>query len=312
LFRHGAEAGLVPAGRYADEAPADPAGTGEEGEVVGGLAGLVHAVAVNRVDGVVVALDDHDLPAVATVTTALRDLVVDVWLLPDPEGPTRWLAAEELAPGLSVLPVWRKPLRDWRAVAKRTEDLVLGSILFVAFLPVMLVCAALLVTAGPGPVVLRQRRYGYGSTPFMMYKFRTMRYNPADQSEALATVKGDKRVTRVGRFLRSSSLDELPQLLNVLRGEMSLVGPRPHIIEMTVQGRLYEHMVPEYLSRHRVKPGITGLAQIGGYRGLVDSQEKAQRRVDLDLRYVETWSVGLDLRILWRTIFKGFVSPGAY
>jgi lipopolysaccharide/colanic/teichoic acid biosynthesis glycosyltransferase len=160
--------------------------------------------------------------------------------------------------------------------------------------------------------MIRQPRFGYGNVPFLVLKFRTMYYDPADLSGMRATVRGDKRVTRIGRILRATSLDELPQLLNVLRGDMSLVGPRPHPVDMLVEGRYYDEIVPFYLTRHRVKPGITGLAQINGYRGLVDTREKAVKRLEYDLFYIENWSLRLDLKILLQTLVKGFTGSGAF
>lgn len=275
------------------------------------LGDLLRDVAADRVDGVVIAVAWDDAARVRALCSWLPDLVVDVWLLADPDSPAAQARGAMLVGGVKLLEVWRRPLGGWRGVTKRAEDLVIGSVLLLLCLPVMLLTAAAVALGSRGPVLLRQRRFGYGSSPFQIYKFRTMYYDESDLSGARATVKGDKRVTRVGRFLRASSLDELPQLLNVLRGEMSLVGPRPHPVEMLIEGVYYEDLVEEYLSRHRMKPGITGMAQISGSRGLVDTREKAQRRVDLDLHYIENWSLALDLRILWQTALKGFFNTGA-
>ncbi len=216
-------------------------------------------------------------------------------------------ARDEAGPPLAV-----RPLSGWRAVVKRTEDLVLASLLLMLLSPVMLVAAALVACASCGPVMLRQPRFGYGDVPFMIFKFRTMYHGMGDRTGARATVPGDRRVTRVGRFLRASSIDELPQLFNVLKGEMSPVGPRPHPVKMRVLGEYYHEVVPGYRDRHRVKPGITGLAQVNGYRGLVDTLEKAEGRLAWDLAYVERWSLGMDIRILGRTLVKGFFGPGAF
>lgn len=205
-----------------------------------------------------------------------------------------------------------RPLAGRRAVAKRAEDLVLASLPLVLLSSVMLVAAVLVASTSRGPVMLRQRRFGYGDVPFMIFKFRTMYDDKGDRTGARATVPGDQRVTRVGRFLRASSIDELPQLFNVLKGEMSLVGPRPHPVEMRVLGVYYYDAVPGYRDRHRMKPGITGLAQVNGYRGLVDTLEKAEGRLAWDLAYVERWSLGMDIRILGRTLVKGFFGPGAF
>ncbi|MEO3473780.1 exopolysaccharide biosynthesis polyprenyl glycosylphosphotransferase [Roseomonas sp. CAU 1739] len=263
-------------------------------------------------DAVMVALPWSDPDRIGEVCMRLRDLPVDVRLAPD-------LAAYELPAGAPrnfagrlALEVWGRPLRDWRGFVKRGEDLLVGCGLVLLFAPVMALAALAIRLDSAGPVILRQRRYGLGNQPIMIFKFRTMYQDKGDASGRLATLRGDPRVTRVGRFLRRTSLDELPQLFNVLLGTMSLVGPRAHPVEMQVGGRYYHEIVSHYAARHRMKPGITGLAQINGYRGLVDTVEKAQRRLDYDLHYVEHWSIGMDLRILFVTVFRGFTSDSAF
>jgi exopolysaccharide biosynthesis polyprenyl glycosylphosphotransferase len=239
-------------------------------------------------------------------------LPVDVRLAPDLAAYDLPAAGARVFAGRVALEVWGRPLRDWRGLMKRAEDLVIGAGLVVLFAPVMALTALAIRLDSPGPVMLRQRRFGMGNAPIMIFKFRTMYHDRCDASGRLATVPGDPRVTRIGRFLRRTSLDELPQLFNVLLGTMSLVGPRAHPVEMQVGGRYYHEIVNHYAARHRMKPGITGLAQINGYRGLVDTIEKAQRRLDYDLHYVEHWSIGMDLRILFATIFRGFTSESAF
>lgn len=204
------------------------------------------------------------------------------------------------------------PLRGWRGGAKRGMDLLLALMILILALPLMGVIAAMIRWDSPGPALIRQRRFGYASRPIQVFKFRTMHWDKGDLSGARATRRNDPRVTGLGRLLRATSLDELPQLFNVLQGTMSLVGPRPHPIEMQVCGVPYYDAVPGYLSRHRVKPGITGLAQISGCRGSVETMDQAEKRLNYDLEYINTWSPMLDLRILWRTVFKGFVGERAY
>ncbi len=303
--RHGEALGVVLAGLHAQGDGALPAGRARWPH-------LWAEVAAGRVDGVVVALPWSAPEAVAEACRALRGLAVDVWLLPPPDETASLLDGDAVLPGVTLLPVARRPLADWRGVAKRAEDLLLGAVLLVLFAPTMAVVALVVALDSRGPILLRQRRFGYGNAPFDVYKFRTMHHDRGDASGAAATVKGDARVTRSGRFLRASSLDELPQLFNVLKGEMSLVGPRPHPVGMHVQGRLYHLVAPDYPARHRMKPGITGLAQVSGFRGLVDTPEKAHGRLECDLRYIRQWSVAMDLRILWRTVFKGFFGSGAF
>ncbi|MBW6396779.1 sugar transferase [Roseomonas sp. HJA6] len=264
------------------------------------------------VDAVLIALPWSEPERIAEACMRLRELPVDVRLAPDLAGYDLPTAAPHRIAGRVGLEVWGRPLRDWRGVVKRAEDLVIGSALVLLFAPVMALAALAIRLDSRGPVLLRQRRYGLGNTPISIFKFRTMYADKCDLSGRVATVRGDPRVTRVGRFLRRTSLDELPQLFNVVLGTMSLVGPRAHPVEMQVGGRYYHEVVSHYAARHRMKPGITGLAQINGYRGLVDTLEKAQRRLDYDLHYVEHWSLAMDIRILFATVFRGFTSDSAF
>ncbi|HXQ98852.1 MAG TPA: exopolysaccharide biosynthesis polyprenyl glycosylphosphotransferase, partial [Pseudomonas sp.] len=178
--------------------------------------------------------------------------------------------------------------------------------------PVMLLIAAAIKLDSRGPVLFWQKRYGYNNRLITVCKFRSMHTHQADATAEQQTVKGDARVTRVGRFIRKTSLDELPQLFNVFAGNMSMVGPRPHATATKAAGILFEQAVKEYTSRHRVKPGITGLAQINGFRGETDTVEKIEKRVEFDLEYIENWSVWFDLYILLRTVPAVLFSREAY
>jgi lipopolysaccharide/colanic/teichoic acid biosynthesis glycosyltransferase len=243
------------------------------------------------------------------ISHPLHDLPTDVWLPADCAVQTPQADRYEIR-GRTVYDPTARPLADWRGAVKRVEDLLLGVPLLFLSLPVLAMAAIAIRLESPGPALLQQWRFGCGHKPFAMLKLRSMRYESSNISGIRPTVKNDPRVTRVGRFLRSTSIDELPQLINVLRGEMSLVGPRAHPVDMQIDGVKYEDAVPFYRARHRVNPGMTGLAQVNGCRGLVNSIEMAQRRLDYDLQYVETWSLALDLRILWMTTFKIFVDGG--
>ena len=163
-----------------------------------------------------------------------------------------------------------------------------------------------------GPVLFRQQRYGFNNNLIEVWKFRTMYTHMADHGGHVQASRGDQRVTKVGAFLRRSSLDELPQLFNVLRGDMSLVGPRPHALDTRAQGRLFEEVVDRYAARHKVKPGITGWAQVNGYRGAADTVEKISRRVEYDLFYIDHWSIWFDLEILLRTVISVLKADNAY
>jgi Undecaprenyl-phosphate glucose phosphotransferase len=213
---------------------------------------------------------------------------------------------------LRLVDVSRRPLRGVAGWFKRAEDVVVAAAALLLLAPVMALAALAIRLDSPGPVLFRQPRYGFANRTIQVLKFRTMYVDRGDGSGAARTTRDDPRVTRVGRFLRRTSIDELPQLINVLRGEMSIVGPRAHAVAMKVEGRLYDEAVGAYFARHRVRPGITGWAQVNGLRGEVDTLEKARRRVAFDLDYIERWSLLFDLRIMIRTAWTVFDDPNAY
>lgn len=198
------------------------------------------------------------------------------------------------------------------AAAKRCFDVTVSLLLLIALLPLLATIALMIRLDSRGPALFRQRRIGRGDVPFRMLKFRTMHLADTDEACLVQTSRGDPRVTRLGRMLRRTSLDELPQLVCVLVGDMSLVGPRPHAIGTRVDGLPLEDAVPAYSERHRVRPGITGLAQVSACRGALDSREKLRRRVALDLEYIERHSFLLDLHILRRTLRSVLGDEGAY
>jgi exopolysaccharide biosynthesis polyprenyl glycosylphosphotransferase len=194
-----------------------------------------------------------------------------------------------------------------RSQAKRVLDLVGAGLAMLCLAPLFAVIAIAIKASSPGPALFTQNRYGYRNHRFRIYKFRTMHTHLSDIAGVRQTVDGDPRVTRIGRFLRNTSLDELPQLINVLKGDMSLVGPRPHVPRMRAADALYEDVVPYYFQRHTVKPGITGLAQVNGFRGSTENAGAAISRIHYDLEYIETWSVWLDVRIIVRTAVREFL-----
>jgi Undecaprenyl-phosphate glucose phosphotransferase len=211
-----------------------------------------------------------------------------------------------------VLDIFDKPIADWNMVLKATFDYVAGGLILLGLLPVMALTALAIRLDSPGPVFFRQRRLGFNNEVIEVFKFRSLYHDKADPNARQTVTKNDPRVTRVGRFIRKTSLDELPQLLNVLRGELSLVGPRPHAVEANTANKLWEEVVDGYFARHRVKPGITGWAQINGWRGEVNTPEKLQHRVEHDLYYIENWSLLFDLYILMRTPFALLRTENAY
>lgn len=211
-----------------------------------------------------------------------------------------------------LLDVFDKPLADWDVLLKGVFDRFVGLALLLALSPAMLGVALAVKLTSPGPVLFRQKRYGFNNELIEIFKFRSMYVDLCDAGAARLVTKTDARVTPVGRFIRKTSLDELPQLFNVIRGDLSLVGPRPHALQAKAANTLYDQVVDGYFARHKVKPGITGWAQINGWRGETDTSEKIQRRVEHDLHYIENWSILLDLKILLTTPLALFRADNAY
>lgn len=262
----------------------------------------------SRVDDVVVVLPWHDVRRIAAVTAKLRQFPVDVHLYPDRHNPVMSSYGIGLLSGVPVLQLSARPLGGWRAVTKAAEDKLLGGLAFLLALPLMAAIAVAIRLESPGPAIYRQKRYGYNNEVFTVFKFRTMVVG-ADLGGVVQARRDDPRVTRLGRLLRRTSLDELPQIFNVLNGTMSLVGPRPHAVE---HQNYYQHLVDEYRCRHRMKPGITGWAQVNGFRGETKDLELMRKRVEHDLYYIENWSVFLDLWILVLTPIVCLWGKNAY
>jgi Undecaprenyl-phosphate glucose phosphotransferase len=300
----------VMVGVYGDTA--DPANTQRQVHVLcGDLDMLLAEIRRQWVDAVIVA------PALVegqsgTIIERLRQAAVDIYVYPDMPGiGTGTTAAAEIG-GVPLLPVERRPLRDWRGIAKAAEDRVFAAVALLLISPLLALIAVLIKLDSPGPVLFRQKRYGLNNQLIEVLKFRTMRQDMCDQTASQLTRRNDPRVTRIGRFLRRTSLDELPQFINVLFGEMSVVGPRPHATAAKAAGLLYQDAVPNYDCRHRMKPGITGLAQVSGWRGETETVEQIRKRVEHDIRYIETWSLLLDAKIILRTMLGGFTGRQAF
>ncbi len=212
-----------------------------------------------------------------------------------------------------VIDVFDRPIADWDVVMKWLFDKIVGSLLLIAVLPILVITAIAIKLDSKGPIFFKQKRYGFNNDLIEVYKFRSMYADMADATADKLATKDDPRVTKVGRFIRKTSIDELPQLVNVVfKGNLSLVGPRPHAVNAKAEARLYAEAVDGYFARHRVKPGITGWAQINGWRGETDTHEKIQKRVEHDLYYIENWSVLQDLTIVVRTPFALLNSENAY
>lgn len=211
--------------------------------------------------------------------------------------------------GLYSIDLSVTPMSGPARVLKRLEDLILGALIMLLISPLCLVIAIAIKISSPGPVLFKQYRTGINGREFKVYKFRSMRLHREEQGQVTQATRSDSRITPIGRFLRRTSLDELPQFFNVLQGRMSIVGPRPHAL---AHNEYYKDLVESYMRRHKVKPGITGWAQVNGYRGETDTLEKMQKRVEYDLWYINNWSLWLDLKIILLTVVKGFINKNAY
>ena len=220
--------------------------------------------------------------------------------------------AYSFAGQVPLLDLFDKPLADWDSLVKSIFDKVVAALALVLLAPVMALVAAAIRSDSKGPVLFRQKRLGFNNEVIDVFKFRSMYTDLADADATRLVTRGDPRVTPVGRFIRKTSLDELPQLFNVLSGTLSLVGPRPHALQAKAADRLYHDVVDGYFARHKVKPGITGWAQISGWRGETDTSEKIQKRVEHDLYYIENWSLAFDIYILARTPLSLLKSESAY
>ena len=213
---------------------------------------------------------------------------------------------------LALLPVFDRPLNPWSQFLKDMMDKFIAVCAIIALSPIILAAAVAVRFESKGPVIFKQKRYGFNNELIEVYKFRSMHVDQGDATASKLVTKGDPRVTRVGRVIRKTSVDELPQLFNVLKGQLSLVGPRPHATQAKAAGGLYDEVVEGYFARHRVKPGITGWAQVNGWRGETDTIEKISQRVKHDLEYIDKWSLAFDLLILLKTPLSLLKSENAY
>ncbi len=274
-----------------------------------GLPDLIALARLFRIDEVIVAISGRQDGETDAIVRKLGTIPANVRLCP--ELPPMAVIPREagLLFGQPMLTVYHRPLTGWNRVAKRVEDLVIASFALVAVMPLLVLVALLIKLDSPGPVLFRQKRLGFNNNVIVIYKFRSMRHRPGPETSVPQAERNDPRITRLGRFLRKSSIDELPQIFNVLKGEMSLVGPRPHALAHNDQ---YAALIDDYLGRHRVQPGITGWAQVNGLRGETETLDKMQRRVEHDLYYIDQWSLSLDLKILFLTALRGAFDRNAY
>lgn len=252
---------------------------------------------------IILAAEQHSY--LAEIRELLSDQLVDIKIIPDLGNFQRLRINVETLQDIPIITVTQSPLVGWNIVWKRLLDVIGSIVSLLIFGPVMLLIGALMKFTSPGPVFYRQERMGFDGITFKAWKFRSMRVDAEAGTGAVWAKANDDRVTPLGRFLRKTSLDELPQLFNVLQGNMSLVGPRP---ERPVLIEAFKHQIPGYMLRHKIKAGMTGLAQIRGWRG----NTSLEKRIECDLYYIEHWSLWLDIKILFMTIFKGFMDKNAY
>ncbi|MFW2830587.1 undecaprenyl-phosphate glucose phosphotransferase [Sphingomonas sp. ID0503] len=280
--------------------------------LLGGFNAIIDLARRGEVDQVIIATPKVSQERLDFFVDRLSNVAVDVCLMPTEALRLQADFRVQFIGSTPMFYLWRRPMRDFHGLSKRLEDLAITIPALIVLSPLLLIIALLVKFTSPGPILFKQRRFGFNNEPVHVFKFRSMYINRQDVTGAARTTKRDPRVTPIGRFIRRSSIDELPQLFNVLRGEMSIVGPRPHAVEMRVGDKYYGDAVKGYAARHRVKPGITGLAQVRGLRGEIDTEERARKRIEYDLYYINNWSVAFDLRIIAETVFRIAVDKNAY
>ncbi|CAA0105566.1 UDP-glucose:undecaprenyl-phosphate glucose-1-phosphate transferase [Zhongshania aliphaticivorans] len=281
---------------------------GEKLQVLGDIEFLKEQARSGEFDDIYIALPMREEETIKELVEFLANSSCCVHIVPDVFTFKMLNARSREIGGLPVVSVYDTPFDSFDAVVKRVEDVVLSSIILCLIAVPMLFIAAAVKFTSKGPVIFKQRRYGINGEEIMVWKFRSM--TTCDNGNVVVQAqKNDARITKVGTFIRRTSLDELPQFINVLQGKMSIVGPRPHAV---AHNELYRDQISGYMQRHLVKPGITGWAQVNGWRGETDTLQKMQKRIEFDLFYIRNWSVWMDLKIVCATVFKGFVAPQAY
>ncbi|PJI44454.1 undecaprenyl-phosphate glucose phosphotransferase [Ferrovibrio sp.] len=289
-----------------------PLASGWRGHAVrGNCTDLMEDIRRGRIDMVVIASPPGN-PCMDEMLAQLRCVAVDICFCPEDSYATKARSGVEIVGQVPLMMIDRRPLRDWSGVMKEVEDRVFAALIVLLISPLLAGIALAIKLDSPGPVLFRQKRYGRNNKLIEVLKFRSMYHHVRDPNGTQLATRNDPRVTRVGAFLRRTSLDELPQFFNVIRGDMSVVGPRPHALLCKAGGVLYQDAVENYDWRHRIKPGITGWAQINGWRGETETVEQIQKRVEHDIYYIENWSLLLDVKIIVKTIFGGFTGNKAY
>lgn len=306
-MRERPELGLVCHGLF-DDRSAERCGEAFAGLLRGRFADLAAYVRTHRIDTVFIATPFNHLERTGQLLSELADTTASIYYVPDVFVFDLIQSRTIDISGTPVVALRETPFAGWRGLAKRASDLVLASLMILIGLPLFLGVALAVRVSSPGSVIFRQRRYGLDGAEIVVWKFRTMKVSE-DGAQVNQATRDDPRITPVGRVLRKYSLDELPQLFNVLQGRMSLVGPRPHAV---AHNETYRRLIDGYMIRHKVTPGITGLAQVNGCRGETANIEDMERRVQYDLDYLRHWSLALDLKILVRTLTVLFRDHKAY
>jgi Undecaprenyl-phosphate glucose phosphotransferase len=273
---------------------------------------MIALVRRDAADEIIIALPWNQVQRVQELTMLLATASVRIRLAPDLAGLRFADRRVTTRAGVPMLTLFDRPISGWSHVFKLIEDQVAALVILAFTAPLMVLVAAAIKLESPGPIFFKQHRVGFNDQLFEVWKFRTMRSECADANGVVQATRNDLRVTRIGRILRKLSLDEMPQLFNVLKGDMSIIGPRPHAIMTMAEGKLFQEVVHRYAARHRVKPGITGWAQVNGWRGETDTIEKIRKRVEHDLYYIDNWSVWFDLYIVLRTLLALFRNANAY
>jgi Undecaprenyl-phosphate glucose phosphotransferase len=280
--------------------------------VRGSVADLLERSREEQIDLIVIALPLNAVDRIAMILDQIGSAVADLCLTTDFVG-FRYKSSQISSVGSNpVVLMEERPLKDWRAARKSAFDIVIGSMMLVVLSPLLALIALAIRLDSPGPILFRQPRLGFNNRLFTCYKFRSMHHGMTDLLGDRQATRGDARITRLGKWLRALSLDELPQLLNVLKGDMSLVGPRPHPPNTKAEDKLFTDVVAKYAFRHRVKPGITGWAQVNGWRGETRTLDQIENRVACDLAYIENWSIWFDIRIMVLTVTREIFSHHAF
>jgi len=294
--------------RGGDRSPAVVAGYHKTGDIDD----LVEFARLARIDTVVIAIPGASQQRIRELLARLFVLPVDIRVLDGAEIPEFSRKRRSRIGPFRLIEIYKRPIEGTAAVQKRVFDLVFATLAILLFAPLMLLVALAIRLETPGPALFRQKRHGYNNKPINVLKFRSMYTDKCDPTAIKAVRRGDPRVTRVGRFIRRTSIDELPQFFNVLKGDLSLVGPRPHALTARTGDIVYDQITEAYSARHRVKPGVTGWAQINGWRGEMNSPEKIRARIEHDLYYIENWSPWLDLKIVLLTPWSLVATKNAY